>query len=1506
MRVKGEARFELVDQITGEVRTFEQTNFIFNYAFRDMMSNDKLINNIYITTGQRFPQFNRELYYSNDESRIFGTNEKIVFYPKTSDSPPYVEVYALFLPSVQTRYINAIGVASKDSQTTNYYSAINLRPVCEQKNTEYLNIYYRIILVDDEKDVENNDWVKNEFTRGLVYKRKFYENGYFTTYPFRIEEDLSKNGNTNFLVGNSDSLTRIVVSTPTKSKSEELNGVYRHISRNEVYPQFPPNQYQQLTNEYLNTVLRFGKNGVEYYNIYLHPHKFTHDLGAGNTGIGNVFGTNDKVFTNMFDPTNFAVGSGRVFASGQWSVGKNPFPSRYVVNIKKTGATLSDATYNVVEWPTSPTTQVPFLPTSETKSIQYKDPSRMHFGATYAKMTQFQWNRSYIGWDQTGISICDLYHGKVHSFDALSTPALPVTDVVMVKTDITGLIWVACANTGLWKIRFDQDKDIREVTQIGAPPGCQPRCYALDSDDDGNVFAVFWGLGLHYTSDAGQSWVNAIINYQPFSDMDDGGANSKWRFCTKIVVNPHRSAKAGNAQVLLLYGNNGPDKNLTAGCWYDQISANTTGITDHTIRNVFQDTINLPHKRSIVVTKSGKWVVCKRSFVSNNQTIASVVDGQNNTFNRNLLTTLDFQQNSGVVGSFFNLSNSSDEFHKTSTLELFWYERFSPRDGKQKEYIVVPNVFQTDSCVIDVESGQCMVSNESVSSYHDSRYGCYLVIGDNVFATSNHSIKQIVRPKKQYEFFLAFTYGFDGGKWVRDHLGTRPAHRTQEDFIKGIKLEFRDGPAGTTSFSAGDQYTFTCFDGYFKDNSSKLWINDSIYYKPKEIVNEFWPPVVSLYDRSHDVGPMVDPNIGAVWDISRLPDTNFDGRPLVTDGDDDLGNVVLLAPLEADINDHSTLKAQGVVVGDLQTDGTVKINWPDGSSNNTTYFNGSSYVKFQGQQFYFTTPFTIEAWVYQTNRSLDSSQFILDMRNNSNTQMGALSVNKFGRIEWWDGQQTLGGVGPSLNLNQWHHVALSRRTGNRWELALDGVVISNWSSDIQFTSPKVAIIGSRYDHTTEWTTRNIQGTRNVQDPFGGNMASRIQFLNNGYVGYKTFPSTTKKMVFSFYLKATSKVNIELRFGVVIITDYHPNNNTFDHSHFTGEVETKVLTDGWVRLIFKFTPSFNSNQGVFNMTANSGVVDFYGPMLHEGEVALPYEPSGSTTNLIPTDSDNVLGSLRGFQGHLSNVRITATKERYVGNFAPPTKPFPDHYNDYIGLSLVFSPDHHQGSVVSKKELVGDWEISFHSIHPDLYRLRSGRPGLVFGVTSTPFVQNLSDLSVRVVPQGNGYHVQRWLESYSLGNKIDHRTSQVVMRKDGHWISVFTRINSELALVGRYEDRAPIHYVAFWQESPSTDPNMPNISPVVDIRKNGSAWCSKIGNPNTATGVFNKKFLAVDVYWRESYVVSLDGDEVFNRRSLYDLPDQPNEQESFVHDHGTITFHPSDAGKTITGTFISLHE
>lgn len=1526
MKLRGLVTFEFVNQETGEVRTEKRENFFHSNYFNELFYSSEVLGRVAILGANEdiFPRQNRHSGYYQAPSILLGQESGGIplkrFVPKTTESPAYIEFYSMFLPDDRTRLIPAIGIVENISYTPGYQTAINLNPPCLQEPTEYLNIYYRVILQEDLKDTENSDYIREQFLLETAYSKTLFNanNKYFSA--FRINQGLGKSGWVNML-----SLDEAKKYIGNGVYPRALNNSLQYAQKNEYVPAAAPNQYNQLMGEYLNTIIRGGGSRSNKINgfIGVHPFRFVPETGSG---IGNVFATNAKSDSKYFDPANFPVGSGKMFASGQWEgkEKKNAFPSRFQVMITKTAKSLADMEYRVYEFHDSPKEECPFIPDSieelefnNIKSILYSKPDNFHLDYTRYGLCAYQENRSLIFFNRTGITIYDFYNGTLTPFDANSNPPVPVTDLRNVRVDIKGNIWMACAATGLWMLKIDEDTNTTTLKQIGTPPGCQPRVFAIDTDNFGNLFAIWWGLGLHYTSDEGDTWVNAIINYADFSEYDQGGLDSKWRFVNRLVVNPHRDAKVGNAQILLLQRTDENTGATSAGCWYDQISATTTGITDSSLRTSLATVRDNPHIVSpIVVSKRhDKWIWVSPIFRSVTRT--SSLDGQSQTMYSEL-NYVPFQHNAAPSAMYgFRVWSS----YSYESLQII--ESWSDRKATVTEKVIMPFTDSNDDIngeVFDVELDESLIHVRKDSNMtRSATQGNAVFVGPNrmfhIGYESSHGgtpslsqgFQNVLATKNENREVAATFWGWNGSKWEKDFYGSKKGHAVYEPVVKGLSVAWKDGNAGTTSFVATDKYTVTCFDGLFKDNSSKLYIRDTVYIKGRETITEFSPSVVTLVDRTSQVGLLANPNINVSWNIDNLPSTKYEGSPVVTDGDDDYNNVVALLPLnEQDIKDRSNHRATATVTGAITVSGDNQITHLGGTKADTAFFNGRSGLTFTGSQYVIgQEQFTIELWVSPSSFPKTTlNQILVDLRNSDSSEAGYLGINKLGQVVFWDGTSEKGGVGNPLALNQWSHIALSRKAGNQWELAVNGFVQSSWIQNITFTTPKRLNVGKRFGLYQSWESRNPVS---IEGPISGREAYRVDVSSVGTRYLQEIDLQAGDYCFSVYVKARSNFSDSITVnagGQTFTLSYNKNTDTL-----TGNGSRELLADDWVRLVMPFnvtapTKARLSMQG-------SGLSC---PILNKGQNPKPYADSGeSEDQLIPLEANSFAGTLQGYHGYMSDLRITVSKSRYNGNLSLPTEPFKTYSNNYGGWRLKFSNTHLQGSIIGKRELVGNWSVVFSFFDVNLFKHRKQRPSLFFGVTSAPYISNLTDIGYRMgaSSQDEKPVYQTWLQEWTGGQTLESAFAFRI-RKDLASNKIITeykpRVTSTVWVkLEEVTDFAGIHYIALWQESPALDDNVdPVIAPIANIEYNGQDYVSKVGSDRDATGAFHRKFLAVDNYYDSDSRIQLDGKLATNHRSNYQNEAAPLAGEVYVHQHGSVRFHAADVGKTITGKATTIHD
>lgn len=1524
MKLRGLVTFEFVNQETGEVRTEKRENFFHSDYFNKLFYSSEVLGRVAILGANEdiFPRQNRHSGYYQAPNILLGQESGGVplkrFVPKTTESPAYIEFYSMFLPDDRTRLIPAIGIVENTSYTPGYQTAINLNPPCLQEPTEFLNIYYRVILQEDPKDTENSDFIRELFLKETMGNKLLFngDDKYFSA--FRIKQDMGKSGWVNYLT-----LDDSKKYTGRTTYPNALNNSLQYAQKNEYVPQAAPRQYDQLPNEYLNSIIRGGSPTYLYNNskLGIHPFKFTPD---SSSGIGNVFATNAKSNSKYFDPANFPVGSGKMFASGQWEGKdkKNAFPSRFQVVITKTAKNLADMEYRVYEFCDSPTEECPFIPNTlneqkfnDYKKEQFSKPENFHLDHTRYGLCAYQENRSMIFFNRTGITIYDFYNGTLTPFDANSNPPVPVTDLRNVRVDIKGNIWMACAATGLWMLKIDEATNTTTLKQIGTPPGCQPRVFAIDTDNYGNLFAIWWGLGLHYTSDEGDTWVNAIINYADFSEYDQGGLDSKWRFVNRLVVNPHRDAKVGNAQILLLQRTDENTGATSAGCWYDQISATATGITNSEMRTSLATVRDNPHIVSpIVVSKRhDKWIWVSSIFRSVTRT--SSLDGQSRTMYSEL-DYVPFQHNAAPSAMYgFRVWSS----YSYESLQII--ESWSDRKATVTEKVILPFTVSNNGIVgevFDVELDESLIRERQDSSgTRSSSQGNAVFVGPNRMfhigsettsggtATLSQGFQNVITTTNENREVAATFWGWDGSKWEKDFYGSKKGHALYEPIVKGLSVAWKDGNAGTTSFVATDKYTVTCFDGLFKDNSSKLYIRDTVYIKGRETINEFSPSVVTLVDRTSQVGLLANPNINVSWNIDNLPSTKYEGSPVVTDGDDDYNNVVALLPMnEQDIKDKSNHRATATVTGTITVSGDNQLTHLGGAKVDTAFFNGKSGLTFTGSQYVIgQEQFTIELWVSPSSFPKTSlNQILVDLRNSDSSEAGYLGINKLGQVVFWDGTSEKGGVGNPLALNQWSHIAISRKAQNEWELAVNGFVLATWIQNITFTTPKKLNVGKRFAVLKAWETTSQEITA-IEGPIAGREA--FQASHARYTPEIVLQAGD--YCFSAYVKARTDVPDSITVEAEGQTYTLQYNNNSDN--LVGNGSRELLTDGWVRLVLPFKVTTPTKA---RLSINSTGISC--PMLNKGNTAKPYTDSGELEDqLIPYDSNMLAGSILGYHGYMSDLRITVSKSRYNGNLSLPTEPFKTYSNNYGGWRLKFSNTHHQGSIIGKRELVGNWSVVFSFFDVNLFKHRKQRPSLFFGVTSAPYISNLTDIGYRMgaSSQDEKPVYQTWMQSWKDGQTLESAFAFRI-RKDIASNKIITEYKPQVTStvwvkLEEVTDFAGIHYIALWQESPALDDNVdPVIAPIVNVEYNGADYVSKVGSVRDASGAFHRKFLAVDNYYDTDFRIQLDGKLATNHRSNYQNEAAPLAGEVYVHQHGSVRFHAADVGKTITGKATTIHD
>lgn len=1125
--LKGYVKFEFVDAVTNEVtRTETHENFIFRTNFMDMWIKNTTLRQITILRDTpAFPAFDRYKAYYNDTTRHFrfssGNTSSRVFYPKTELEDAYWEYYSLFNPPVVMSTIRGVALTilgGSNNDALNYsdnYTAINLDPPCTQSPTEYLNVYYRLILIEDE-DNDVPDFIRNQMVLDINRDNSakvLFPSDMVVLYPFRIMQDLSKSGHVNFL-----SSYGIALSDPGKTYPEQLD-MRMYCEKSAINPPAHPNQYSTFVGGAVNTKFRGGGNGVNIdspipssyntgCNILISPVKITPELSEKFTGIGNVFAANrHSTGTVLFDASNFATGTGRMKVGGQLAnPEKNPFVSSYQCEIVQGGSTWIDATYRVYEtcnMGTARSTQpLPLLPygwdvtqtwlTTTAKEMQYKYPERVHFSKSLEKYS----DNTFITWDSTGITIYDIYHGTIVSYDAHSLPVLDVTAIVDVKVDSYSNIWIACADTGLFKLTIVSESE-RILQHIGVLPGSQRKCYGIDVDNFGNVWAVFWGTGLFMSSDGGSTWSNVVINYLPFSDFEDDGFSSNWKYLARIHCDRSADAANGVGRLLLILSASSPSYSTSGGCWFDLQSSEVVGITNSSMKSNLDYARGNRHAPNIIVDSNNRWF-----FLRDGGDLKHCAFLHNAAF-----STFNFTSGKGAAFGSLRLTKLYDE-------EL----------GQEREYVTTGPFLRRHSAntaVMQAVDTALLTYKEWSVGSSGTIYNIVTTMSsnaihlfENVWVTfADATYMSIGNSYKFFGFFLtmgptyskntrmiaANMYGWDGAQWVKNHPGAKPIHLDEQVLLRGATNKFEDGSFATTSWVEKETFSFTVFDGYFKDNSTEMSIRDTIYFKPSEVITVFEPSSVTLVDKQSDTGILNAAPITTEWNIQDLPDTEYSGGTVVENGDPSFSLVTFMSRMDND-GFNNVLKPYSTIVGDPITTSEMMI-----LGRQSTYFNGESGFEHSASTSNaLANSFTVEGFF---NIEIGGREHTLfDWRLNT-TQGPRIFITNTSRVAVNVSDTILiGNAGVFLFPGTTYHIAITKSV-NLWRCFVNGQL--QWEAPATMTSQaspfmhimkRFARIGSTWQGFMGWAS-NVRVTNAIR--YTGNFTPTTQpfpIEGNSYAG----------------------------------------------------------------------------------------------------------------------------------------------------------------------------------------------------------------------------------------------------------------------------------------------------------------------------------------------------------------------------------------------------------------------
>lgn len=546
--------------------------------------------------------------------------------------------------------------------------------------------------------------------------------------------------------------------------------------------------------------------------------------------------------TPFLDPTP-ATGTGKLIGGGTWT---NPdLPEHYMIKMTAGGA-VGTAMYqfwkrNTVGYAgivyTSrsemiPTTAAtvnldavdPFTsaPIKGTHGFFVKPHQQSTFNADRAYKRVCRINKAkFATADNTGVTLFNIANNDYVNLDAASTPALPVTAVRQVSVDeATGTVWVACADTGLWKITGFGTS----VTHITAALNGVPsdNCYGVDIGRLGNIWAVFNG-GVSVSTDQGTSWTTYNSGTLPAFTLT-GITDGNWNSINYMKVDPQH---ADDRMVFVRRPDTGVLPTM-AYAWWSRGTGTATGVTLAT--TVGNQNARASTQGIDVSDTDGMWIM------SGAYTTASPI----------YMLTFGSSVNN-VVGP------ASQTY---SFCPFFFFEKGPSGETcvglieNKASYTTVVSLYNAARTLVTQVSHNAGYYN--VLSSNNSGYIVYMGGGafmTHAFAAStgttvymNHSVGTLMDTQNTFvgncKQIIWEKYGWNGTAWELNHVGSKPTHATDEPLINGITMRFQNGVSGT-SFVQDEYYTFGVCNGILKDNSISYISNTTAHIYPSKTSTNF-------------------------------------------------------------------------------------------------------------------------------------------------------------------------------------------------------------------------------------------------------------------------------------------------------------------------------------------------------------------------------------------------------------------------------------------------------------------------------------------------------------------------------------------------------------------------------------------------------------------------------------------------------------------------------------------
>jgi len=856
--------------------TKEQHNVITKYFYstlinRYQISSSLFLGDIYISTDTA-PSYEDWCNVTNCSSGGFLPSglTSPQFYPAVDAIPPYVQLMRRFNAPGSTRNINSILLPYNTTVSTfSSYSAlayVKLTAPCVQTNTQILDVYYRVQVVNISSSYNFN---KLSITPTRLLNSLFALSDYSIQY--NIFPHITSNGGHLPIYSH--------VNACNNTNPTDIGALYpncaanRNITKQATLSATPYPLYNQVTYNWSYTTTQDVGHLLGALSIFPGrtttnrntPVMTTINLDAPNgSKIQPIFShaasTLALTTANPFLDTIPSSGTGTLNYEGTWATGN--LPELYKIEIIA-GGSIGTATYtfskrnHVGFVGANYNTDISSLPGiynysgyNFTKPHTCCTVADMNTVGGYGERMEVYDSTHFIMYDTTGVSRYNCADNSIELWDSTTTPALSATNIRQAAVNPgDGTIWVACANTGIYKISADGLSITNYTTSNGLPTN---NCYAIDIGRNNAVWALCNG-GIVTSDNNGATWTTYNAGTTPA--FNSAAITGDWSSVNYMRVDPTHV----NDRMCFVRKENCSFNNTKGFVWWDRGTGVTVDTTIPSFVGAVSSESNPRRCPSMfnVSDNDGLWIVLQSSvtytgitynainkLTYGSSTYTSVCPASgfvypNVMFARNTTNTQDTilqvqGDNTGGYNTWYYISTAVSSYMAgirtvvyDNTLSLLYSTSSTTYIGS----LVNAAMIYSDIPVL-LYLGNGIIVGSKYEGY--GRFGFILALTGDSTPTSG-----------TIEYLAWQKYGWDGTNWVLGNTTPKTTHSDAQPLMHGITARFTNGVSGT-SFIGGDYYTGSVNDGILKNNAMTVAGSHTMYVLPTQNLFDF-DGVIRLY-----------------------------------------------------------------------------------------------------------------------------------------------------------------------------------------------------------------------------------------------------------------------------------------------------------------------------------------------------------------------------------------------------------------------------------------------------------------------------------------------------------------------------------------------------------------------------------------------------------------------------------------------------------------------------------